>query len=263
MRKRVLSLLVVFTLACAIAIAGAEALQEAAYERCLGIWVSGGIAVEIWQEDEAIQCRAVHTDGGEECDIREYATCVYDDTEDVLRCYGVTRTRERFDTLLDDIDELDWSMDDMSLAELRLSEGDLLFSDDGLDAPVALTRLGDAEVTERNEALAFVGHWTAESAALRVEDHGACYRFTVTVPIDDITSHRWTYICLFDSDGGRMSSVNVSPHTVVIREAYGGTTEIEEDYVLGEADFSLDTENRLVWKDVASGTETAFERFVD
>lgn len=260
MRKRIASLLIVITLTCAVAFANAEATQNAAYERCLGIWVSGGITVEIRREGEAIQCRAVLTDGGEESDIWEYAACLYNESEDILQCYGVTRTRERFDSLLDDIDALDWSSDDMSLVELRLSEEGLLFSDDGLDAPVLLTRLNDAEATERNEALAFIGLWTAESAALRVEDHGTCYRFTVTVPIDDVTSHRWSYICLYDPDSGRMASVNVSPRTVITREADGGTVEVEEDFVVSDAEFILEDGNRLVWKETAGGTETAFER---
>ena len=138
MRKRVDSFLIALLVACAITFAGAEGAREVADERFLGIWVSDGIAVEIWREDRAIRCRAVLTDCGEESDIREYAACVCDDTEDTLRCYGVTRTRERFDSLLDDIEELDWSTDDLSLAQLRLSEDGLLLSGDGLDAPVLL-----------------------------------------------------------------------------------------------------------------------------
>lgn len=263
MRLRVFSFLVVFTLACAVAFAGAEAPREAAYESCPGIWVGEGIAVEIWREDEAIKCRAVFSDGGDENDIWEYAVCFYEEAEDALQCFGVTRTSERFDSLLDDIIELDWSTDDMSLAELRQTEVGLLFSGDGLDAPVALARLSDAEVTKRNEALAFVGRWIGESATLRVEDHGTCYLFTVTVPIDDVTSHRWTYTCLCDPDSGRMASVNVSPRTVITREADGGTSEVEEDFVASNAEFILDAENRLVWRDMATGTETAFERSVD
>ena len=263
MKKRVGSFLIALLLACVLAFAGAEAPLEPAYKSCLGIWASDGIAMEIWQEDEMIQCRAVLTNCCEECDVWEYATCVYDDTEDVLQCYGVTRTRERFDSLLDDIDELDWSTDDMSFAELRLSEEGLLFSDDGLDSPVVLTRLSDVEVTKRNEALAFVGHWTGESAALRVEDHGTCYLFTVTVPIDDVTSHRWSYTCLYDPGSGRIASVNVSTRTVITREADGRIVEIEEDYVSGDAEFILEDGNRLVWRDMASGTVTTLERSVD
>ena len=263
MSKRVLSLLLVFALACAMAIAGAEAMQDAAYERCPGIWVADGIAVEIWGEDEAIQCRAVLTDGGEESDIWEYAACVYDVAEDALRCYGVTRTRELFDSLLDDIDELDWSTDDLCFAELRLSEGGLLFTDDALDAPVLLARLSDAEATERNEALAYVGYWASESAALRVEDHGACYLFTVTVPTGGATSHRWSYICLYDPDGRRMASVDVSPRTVITREADSVTSEAQEDFIASDAEFILEDGNRLVCKDLVDGTETVFERSAD
>ena len=262
MKLRVLSVLFVFMLACA-PFAGAEAQRESAYESCLGVWVADGVAVEIWREDAAIQCRAVFSDGGDESDIREYAACFFDEAEDILQCFGVTRTRERFDSLLDAIEDLDWSMDDMSHAELRLSDEGLLFADDALDAPVALARLSEAEDSPRNEALAFAGVWAGESAALRVEDHGACYRFTVTVPVDEDTSHRWTYTCLCDPDDRRMVSVGVSPRTVITREADGTTVEIEEDFVAGDAEFTLDDENRLVWRDLTDGKETAFERRMD
>ena len=260
MRKRVGSFLVALLLACAITFAGAEGARGAADERYIGVWIANGIAVEIWREDEAIQCRAVLSDGGDESDIWEYAMCFYEESEDALQCYGVTRTRERFDSLLDAIEELDWSTDDLSLAELRQSEDGLLLTDDQLDAPVLLTRLADTEVTERNEALAFVGRWASESSALRVEDHGACYCFTVTVPVDDNTMHRWTYTCLYDSGSRCMASVNVSPRTVIIHEADGDTTEAQEDFVPGKADFILEDGNRLVWKDPTDGMETAFDR---
>lgn len=261
--KRVFIIMVAFMLAFAVAFAGAEAPREAADERYLGIWVADGIAVEIWRENEVNQCRAVLSDGSEESDVWEYLSCAYDEAEDALQCFGVTRTRERFDSLLDDIEELDWSMNDLSLAELRLSEGGLLLADDALDTPVALTRLSDAEATERNEALSFVGHWTAGSAALRVEDHGACYLFTVTVPTGGATSHRWSYICLYDPDGRRMASVDVSPRTVITREADSVTSEAQEDFIASDAEFILEDGNRLVCKDLVDGTETVFERSAD
>ena len=263
MRKRIVSFLIALMLACAAAFAGAEGSQDIAYERYRGIWIADGIAVEIWREGEAIQCRAVFTDGGEESDIWEYHTCLYDEAENTLQCYGVTRIRERFDSLFDMIDELDWSMDDLNIAELRLSEDGLLFADDKLDAPVALTRLSEAEGTERNEALAFVGLWNADSATLRVEDRGACYRFTVTMPNDDETSYRWTYTCLYDSDGGRMASVSVSGRTVITHMADGGTVEVEEDFATSDAEFILDGGNKLVWKKTEDSTETTFDRLID
>ena len=260
MRKRIGSLLIAFMLACTIAFAGAEGSQDAAYERCRGIWVADGIAVEIWREGEAIQCRAVLTDGGEKSNIWEYHACVYDTAGDALQCYGVTRTHERFDSLLGTIDELDWSMDDMSIAELQLSDNGLLFADDELDAPIALTRLSEAERAVRKEALAFVGIWNADSATLRVEDRGACYRFTVTLPNDDETSYRWTYTCLYDQDAGRMASVNISRRTLITRMANGDTVEVEEDFVPANSEFILEDGNRLVWKDVLEDVNRIFER---
>lgn len=260
MKKRIGSLLIALALACTFAFAGAEGSQDVAYERCRGIWVSGGIAVEIWREGEEILCRAVLTEAGEVSDIWEYNTCLFDEAGDTLQCYGVTRTRERFESLFDMIAELDWSTDDMSISELRLSEDGLLFIDDELDAPVALTRLSEAEGTERNEALAFVGLWNADSATLRVEDRGACYRFTVTVPADDETSYRWTYTCLYDSDGGRMASVNVSRRTLITHMANGDTVEVEEDFVPSNAEFILEEGNRLIWRDMSGDGNSIFDR---
>ena len=243
MKQRILALLTVFTLACALAFAGAEEPRAAAYESYRGVWVSDGIAVEVWREDEAVRCRAVLTDGGDECEIREYGLCLFKEAEEALQCFGVTRTRERFNSLLDAIEEVDWSMDDMSIAELRLSEGGLIFSDDKLDAPIALTPLSESEDSPRNEALTFAGLWAGESCTLRAEDHGACYRFTVTVRVDDDISHRWTCTCLYDPDGG--------------------TTESEEYFVAGDAEFTLENENRLVWRDLTDSKETVFDRVMD
>lgn len=259
MRKRVVSILVVFTLVCAIPFAVAEETRKAAYENYLGIWVSDGIAVEIWCEDESIQCRAVLSDGSEESEIWEYPSCAYDEVEDALRCFGVTRTRELFDSLLNAIEELDWSMDDLSLAELRLVKDSLLFTDDQLDAPVALTRLCEAGDLQRNKALAFAGLWANESSTLRVEDHCACYRFTVTTLMHDDISYRWSYICLYDPDSGLMTSEDVSPRTAITREADGTIVEIEEDSVADGAEFILDDENRLIRRDMTDGKTAVFE----
>ena len=263
MKKHIVWILAAILLVCPISFAWAEDIHRDAYERYRGIWVANGFAVEVWQENAEWRCRAVLTDGGEESDIWEYHACVYDEAEDAMQCFGVTRTRERFDTLLDAIDALDWSMDDMSVAELRLSEDGLFFTDDELDAPVALTQLSEAEGTERIEALAFVGLWNADSATLRVEDRGACYRFTVTVPADDETSRRWAYTCLYDSEGGRMPSVSVSPRTAITHMTDGDTVEVEEDFVASDAEFILGNGNKLVWKNTTDGTETAFDRVMD
>ena len=260
MRLYIISVLLVFTLACSVVFAEAGASREAGYR---GIWVADGIAVEICREDEAIQCRAVFSDGSEESDIWEYYICLYDETGDALQCFGVTRTRERFDSTLDTIEELDWSMDDMDLAELRFSEGGLLFTDDKLDEPIALTQLNKAERSRRNKALAFAGQWIGESCVLRTKEHRACYQFTVTLSVDSVTSCRWTYTCLYDPDSGRMASVNISPCTVITREADGGTTEAEEDIAAGDAEFILEDESRLIWKDMTDGEEIVFGRIMD
>ena len=253
MRLCIISILLVFTLASATAFAGAEAGYP-------GIWVADGIAVEIWREDGATQCRAVFWDGGEESEIWEYSTCFYDEAEDKLQCFGVTRTRERFDSVLGSIKALDWSMDDMNVAELRFSDDGLRFTDDKLDAPIVLTQLNKAERSRRNEALAYAGLWAGESCGLRAEDHGACYRFTVTLSMDSVTSHRWTYTCLFDPDSGRMASVGVSPMRIINLEADGGTSEVEEDNAADDAEFILENGNRLIWRDVTSDEETVFDR---
>ena len=263
MRKHIVLILVAIMLACSTAFAGAGKFRETACERFLGIWVAEDLALEIWQADEAWQCRAVITDGSEEIGIWEYHVCVYDEAKDTLRCCGVTRTRVRFDSVLDVIDELDWSMDDMSLAELRLSEDGLLFIDDELDAPVVLTRLSEAEGTERNEALAYVGFWNADSATLRAEDRGTCYRFTVTIPSDDETSYRWIYTCLYDPYIKRMASVNISPRTVITHIANGDTIEVEEDFAPSSTVFILEEGKRLIWKDMAGNETVGFRRIVN
>ena len=262
MGKRVISLLLAFILARMAACAGAEAPWTAAFDRYLGIWVADGLAVEIRREGEELCCRAVFTDGGEESEILEYLYCFYDADEDALQCLGVTRTRERFDPLTDTLDELDWSMNDLSFAELRLSGDDLIFTDEALDAPVVLTGLNEEEDSARKNALTYTGVWSDGSASLRVEDHGSCQRFTVTVPVDGATSHRWTYTCLYDAANGRMASVNSSARTVITREPNGDIVEEDEDHFAGSAEFILEAGDRLAWRDVSGEVNGIFERIM-
>lgn len=260
MRKHVAWLLVLFALSFAAACA--EEARPDAFDGCPEIWVADGVAVEILREGEEINCRAVFTDSGEESTVWEYGPCFYDEAG-VLQCPSVTRTRERFNAATGTLDELDWSMNDMCFAELRLTGDGMVLSDDVLDAPLALTKLGETEGAARKDALAYTGLWSDGSASLRVDDHGSCYRFTVTVPVDGDTGHRWSYTCLYDEPDGRMASVSNSPRTVITYEADGGTVEIEEDFVTDATAFILEDSNRLVWKDVSGEVHGVFTRITD
>ena len=227
-----------------------------------GVWVADGIAVEIWTEGGELRSRAVFTGEDDNATIWDYHSVWYNETDACLDCAGITRIVEHYDWLTESVEELEWSLNDLNFAGFRLSEGSLVFTDEALDAPVALKRLSAADTGDRAEGLAFVGRWTAESAELRVEDHGSCYLFTVTVPVDADTTHRWTYTCLYDPDSRGMNSVRISPLRVITREE-DGTSEIDDYNTAGAASFAFVDADRLVWRQREDGTETAFERIDD
>jgi len=261
MKKRVilfvaLALLLLGGFACC-----ASAHAETA-EDYRGIWVADGVAVEIWFEDGEPHSWAVFTEKDDNATIWDYHTCWYDEKAASLECAGITRTREHYDWLSERVEELDWSIGDLSYADFKFSDGGLVFNDDALDDPITLKRLSDADAGERAEGLAFVGRWSAETAELRVEDHGSCYMFTVTVPIDADTTHRWTYTCLYDPDSHGMKSVSLSPLRVITREE-DGTSEIDDFNTAGGASFALVDGDRLVWRQTESGSETPFDRLTE
>ena len=227
-----------------------------------GVWVADGIAVEIWLEGGELRSRAVFTEEDDNATIWDYHSCWYNETDACLECAGITRTIEHYDWLTDNVEELDWSLNDISFASFKLSEGGLVFIDEALDAPVALKKLSDVDAGDRTKGLAFVGRWTAESTELCVEDHGSCYMFTVTVPVDADTTHRWTYTCLYDPNSYDMNSIRISPLRIITREE-DGTSEIDDYNTAGAALFTFIDTDRLAWRQIENGLETVFERLDD
>ena len=227
-----------------------------------GIWVADSVAVEIWLEEGELCSRAVFTEEDDNAAIWDYHSCWYDETNACLECAGVTRIIEHYEWLTENVQELDWSLSDLSFADFRLSEGGLIFTDEALDAPVALKKLSDADAGDRTKGLSFVGRWTAGSTELRVEDRGSCYMFTVTVPVDADTTHRWTYTCLYDPDSHAMDSVSISPLRIITREE-DGTSEIDDCNTAGPASFAFVDAGRLAWRQKEDGSEIAFERVDD
>lgn len=223
----------------------AMTLGSALAEDYRGIWVGDGVAVEIWREDSALQCRAVFTEG-DVAESWDYGACY--EHNDGLECFGITRTRERLDDIWNVLEELSWSMNDICFAGFEPSEDGLIFTNEEMDAPLTLTRLDDTAKDPRSRALAFVGRWVGEDVSVRVEDHGVACLFTVTVPVEADVDWRWTYTCRYDPDSGRMDSVNVSPRKVITREANGDITEIEEDIYAEPASFTLEN-GRLLYDD--------------
>ncbi len=220
--------------------ARAEALED-----YCGTWVMGNAAVEIWTEDGEGQCRAVFVNDDGEAEIWQYGGCWQDESAPGLQCMSVTRTRERLDPLFDSLEELSWSLNDLATASLELSGDRLLFTDETMDAPIALTRLSDAPASERTRALAYLGKWSGEAGELWVEDHGVCYQFTVTVPVDEVTRHRWTYTCLYDAESGTMETASISPLRIITLEE-DGTSEAEENNDAKMATFVL-VDGGMIW----------------
>ena len=242
----------ILLLGCLPLWARAESLDD-----FLGMWSADGVVVEIWNENSDARCRAVFTDGDGNADVWDYDGCLYDQDETLLQCMGVTRTRERLDPIWGVLEELSWSMNDMCFSGFAVSEDSLIFTDEALDSPITLTRLTGTEAGARYEALAFSGRWVSDSVTLRVEDHGVASLFTLTLPIDADTDHRWTYTCVYDADTGQMTSVSVSPRTVVTHQPDGGYIEVDEDNDAGSAAFALE-DGRLVM--TSEGETTTFIR---
>ena len=235
---------------------GICARAEGASDYC-GTWVGDGVAAYIWIEGDETQCRVVFPDG-DEAKVWAYSACWYDAESDTLQAWNVTRTLERLDTLLDTLEELDWSLNDMSDSAFRLSGNELILTDEQLDAPVSLRRLGAEDTGVRAEALAYLGRWTGEVGEAWVEDHGVCWTITVTVPVDAVTSHRWTYTCRYDGEARRMEAVSISPMRVITVEE-DGCSEIEENNYESLASFTLEDGSRLIWS-LAPGGDAALER---
>lgn len=227
-----------------------------------GIWVADDVAVEIWLEDGELHSWVVFTESDENSTIWDYHSCWYNETDACLECAGATRTTEHYDWLTESVEELDWSLGDLCFASFKFSESGLVFTDEELDAPVVLKKLRDVDAGVRTKGLAFVGRWTAESTELRVEDHGSCYMFTVTVPVDADTTHRWTYTCLYDPNSYDMNSVRISPLRIITREE-DGTSEIDDYNTAGAALFTFIDTDRLAWRQIENGLETVFERLDD
>lgn len=240
--KRTMSLVLALALLAVCFAFGARA--EALEDYC-GTWVADGAAVEIWTEDGEGQCRAVFVNDDGEAEIWQYGGCWQDENGPGLQCMSVTRTRERLYLLFDSLEELSWSLNDLATASLELSGDRLLFTDETMDAPIALTRLSDAPASERTRALAYLGLWSGEAGELWVEDHGVCCQFTVTVPVDEVTRHRWTYTCVYDADSGAMETRSISPLRIITLEE-DGTSEVEENNDAELATFAL-RDGGMIW----------------
>lgn len=249
MKKRAYLILVLAMLAGCLACAHAQGAND-----YCGIWVARGMAVEIWSENGEARSRAVRTDGSGNADVWEYHACIRQ--KDALEFGGVSRTREHYDSRSGAIEELDWSLNDMAFSSFQLVDDALLFTDEALDAPVSLTRLTQ-DGSKRAQALRYVGLWKGEAGEVRVEDHGTCAVVTVTVPVDEKTAHRWSYTCTYDSKNQRVISTSVSPLTIITKVS-DGTEEVQEDNDAGSAAFTLEGEDRLIWK-TGKGA-AAFER---
>ncbi len=264
--KRHLSLWLVLVLLIGGLIPGVFARAESADDFC-GIWVADGVVAEIRREggDEGYGCRVVFSDGDTDSDVWDYSGCWYDAEEKCLQCMNVTRTHQHFDKTWQRLEETDWSLNDMDFASCQLTETGLRFSCDDRGTSVDFVRRDADAAGARGAALAFVGLWDGEGAALKVEDCGVAYLFTVTAHADADTDYSWTYTCRYDPAEGCMASVEVSPRRVITSMPDGGSVEEEVGYSPSEARFTLGDEDVLLWSDVTDGDggDMAFRRAGD
>ena len=141
MMKKPVIWTVCLLLALYAAISGARA---EATDRFLGTWAAEGVIVNIRCEDNVLQCTAIFQDDDSVRDIWEYSACWYDEATDTIQCGGITRTQYRKGPKGAPV-ESGWSLDDMNAARFVFPEaGDvLIWTDDGMKAPVELTHVSD------------------------------------------------------------------------------------------------------------------------
>ena len=260
MKKMLCRMLSLALLLGGLALAGAARAEEA--DRYFGLWVADGVAVEIFrgEEEDQVSCQIVFAKDDSDSDVWSYPYC-WIDGGGILQCANVTRRHLRYDALWEILEETDWSLNDLAFARFEPTETGLRYTDDGLDAPIDLVRLGEDKEGRRSAALAYVGKWKNESSTLRVEDCGVAYLFTVTVTLDEKHDGRWVYTCRYDADGGRMASISVSPRRLI---TYTQDSTIEEDvgYDNSKAVFTLEGGSLRMTSDVTDGDgeEMTFER---
>ena len=129
--------------AALLALSVASACAEpTGIERFLGAWGGDGVSVQISQDGEELRCLALLQDGDDERDAWQYCACWYDEAANAVVCGGVVKTHQRFSGWFQEWEEADWSTSDLYYARFEWAEdgSGLVWTDDGLDAPVALTR---------------------------------------------------------------------------------------------------------------------------
>ena len=254
MKKHVSRLLLIALLLCGLTLAFTARAED--IDDYPGIWVAEGVTAQIRLEDDAegLECRFVFMeDGSDDSDVWTYSHCWYDEAERCVQCMNVVREHQHYDDIWEALEASDWSINDMDFARIDRTEAGLRFSADALEAPIDFVRLEEAGAWERGAALAFVGQWRGEGAALRVEDLGPATLFTIRVPLGNGSTGKWAYTCRYDATEGRMVSVSVSPRSVITPTAEGGTIEEEVGWDNSKAFFTLTGENQMLWSDVTDG----------
>lgn len=120
----------------------------------------------------------------------------------------------------------------------------------------------DPIVPMPKEAAGFEGNWACGRATIEMiwEEEG----FRVAVAWGSSAAERteWEYNCTYDADSHSVKSVlNNGTKTECVYDETGTMTSFKTVYEDGEAVFTLDGENHLIWKDLKedAGKDMAFE----
>ena len=251
-------------LALAMILTGAALAENAAAERFCDTWVDTGVAVEIWQEDDAFQCRAVLGDGGNESTVLKYANCHYDAATDRLICEDGTRAVETFDEASNEL-KTDVKATGIS-AEFLFANGQdaLLWNDsEELGVNYTLRRETDAEADDFEDSRAFVGQWVCDRALIDIQPHnGDAFNVTITWGASATEQAQWHYACTYDADQKALNSYEPGSKSVVTYGEGGDPVNTQVEYEDGQASFTLDETGHLHWADAKenAGEGMSFER---
>lgn len=253
MKKWLCALVVLALMAGGFAFAETEAI-----ERFLDTWVSGGHAVEIWQEDGgALSCYVMADDGA----VCEFSHCRYDADSDSLICEGGEKVEYTYDESINDYHS--------SVLESSLSvtfafdaDGAALTMNDGKEI-IALKRLAEEEEDAYNASRLFLGEWVCDRAKIDIDElSDGSFFVEVTWANSASETVEWMYPCAYDDGEKLLFNFDPGVKSTVQFDETGAAVDVITEYDDGEVTFTIDGDDMLIWNDKKenAGDGMRFER---
>lgn len=236
----------------------------------LGEWVDqdGTCNIDITEREEGdgyiVNVQLNHaSEGGSGYTVYAYA-CVYDEESHALKCFSrITGSGDYEPDSEEEIADADYEYAD---AEFYFDSADFLIWDDkGLEVDDAMAfehTIGWVDPDYVGPGHHFAGEWNDERMSVSIEERMEDYTVIVTGSGGAFNGSIWLYTCDYDAQTDSL----VSNGEVAERYdyAYDEAEEYSETciYQDGEAVFTIDAEDRLIWDDKKenAGEGRAFAR---